>query len=114
MGKIIGIDLGTTNSAAAVWENGESHLIPNAFGDYLTPSVVSIGKDGTVYVGKIAKERLVTHPEDTVSVFKRFMGTKKIPSGGTFRACVKKIKGRRGALSGGGDYGSGHQCTGIF
>lgn len=108
MGRIIGIDLGTTNSAAAVWENGESHLIPNAFGDYLTPSVVSIGKDGTVYVGKIAKERLVTHPEDTVSVFKRFMGTekdifarrKKIPSGGTFRACVKKIKGRRGALSG--------------
>lgn len=68
MGRIIGIDLGTTNSAAAVWENGESHLIPNAFGDYLTPSVVSIGKDGTVYVGKIAKERLVTHPEDTVSV----------------------------------------------
>ena len=122
MGRIIGIDLGTTNSAAAVWENGESHLIPNAFGDYLTPSVVSIGKDGTVYVGKIAKERLVTHPEDTVSVFKRFMGTekiyslagKKIPSGGTFRACVKKIKGRRGALSGGGDYGSGYQCTGIF
>ena len=55
MGRIIGIDLGTTNSAAAVWENGESHLIPNAFGDYLTPSVVSIGKDGTVYVGKIAK-----------------------------------------------------------
>ena len=50
MGRIIGIDLGTTNSAAAVWENGESHLIPNAFGDYLTPSVVSIGKDGTVYV----------------------------------------------------------------
>ena len=61
-------------------ENGESHLIPNAFGDYLTPSVVSIGKDGTVYVGKIAKERLVTHPEDTVSVFKRFMGTEKIYS----------------------------------
>ena len=80
MGRIIGIDLGTTNSAAAVWENGESHLIPNAFGDYLTPSVVSIGKDGTVYVGKIAKERLVTHPEDTVSVFKRFMGTEKIYS----------------------------------
>lgn len=80
MGRIIGIDLGTTNSAAAVWENGESHLIPNAFGDYLTPSVVSIDKDGTVYVGKIAKERLVTHPEDTVSVFKRFMGTEKIYS----------------------------------
>lgn len=77
MGKIIGIDLGTTNSAAAVWENGESHLIPNAFGDYLTPSVVSMDRDGTVYVGRIAKERLVTHPADTASVFKRFMGTEK-------------------------------------
>ena len=80
MGKIIGIDLGTTNSAAAVWENGESHLIPNAFGDYLTPSVVSMDRDGTVYVGRIAKERLVTHPADTASVFKRFMGTEKIYS----------------------------------
>lgn len=80
MGKIIGIDLGTTNSAAAVWENGESHLIPNAFGDYLTPSVVSMDRDGTVYVGRIAKECLVTHPADTASVFKRFMGTEKIYS----------------------------------
>ena len=80
MGKIIGIDLGTTNSAAAVWENGESHLIPNACGDYLTPSVVSMDRDGTVYVGRIAKERLVTHPADTASVFKRFMGTEKIYS----------------------------------
>ena len=58
MGKIIGIDLGTTNSLVAVWQDGESRLIPNAFGEYLTPSVVSIEEDGTIYVGKTAKEQL--------------------------------------------------------
>lgn len=75
MGRIIGIDLGTTNSLVAFWENGESRLIPNALGEYLTPSVVSVDKDGTVYVGKVAKERLITDPTRTVSVFKRSMGT---------------------------------------
>ena len=78
MSKIIGIDLGTTNSLAAVWENGESKLIPNSYGDYLTPSVVSVDEDGTIYVGKIAKERLITHPDLTASVFKRSMGLKKV------------------------------------
>lgn len=78
MGKrIIGIDLGTTNSLTAVWENGESRLIPNAFGEYLTPSVVSVDDDGTIYVGKAAKERLISHPDKTASVFKRHMGTNK-------------------------------------
>ena len=48
MGKIIGIDLGTTNSLVAVWQDGESRLIPNAFGEYLTPSVVSIEEDGVL------------------------------------------------------------------
>ena len=75
MGKIIGIDLGTTNSLAAVWQNGRSVLIPNSFGEYLTPSVVSIGEENTVYVGKIAKERLISHPDHSVNIFKRFMGT---------------------------------------
>ena len=78
MGKIIGIDLGTTNSLAAVWQNGRSVLIPNSFGEYLTPSVVSIGEENTVYVGKIAKERLISHPDHSVNIFKRFMGTEKI------------------------------------
>ena len=78
MGRVIGIDLGTTNSLVSVYENGKSILIPNAFNEYLTPSVVSIDKDQTVYVGKVAKERLVTHPDDTQAVFKRFMGTKKV------------------------------------
>lgn len=75
MGRIIGIDLGTTNSLASYWEDGASHLIPNRFGEYLTPSVVSIGKNGTVYVGAAAKQRMITQPENTVSVFKRAMGT---------------------------------------
>lgn len=75
MSKIIGIDLGTTNSLAAVWQDGKSSLIPNAFGEYLTPSVVSVDENGTVYVGKTAKERLASHPQETASVFKRFMGT---------------------------------------
>lgn len=77
MGRIIGIDLGTTNSLAAVWQDGKSVLIPNAFGEYLTPSVVSIGEDGNVYVGKTAKERLAFHPKDSADVFKRFMGTSR-------------------------------------
>lgn len=55
MGRIIGIDLGTTNSLVSYWDNGASRLIPNRFGEYLTPSVVSIGKNGTVYVGAAAK-----------------------------------------------------------
>lgn len=75
MGRIIGIDLGTTNSLVAYWENGESHLIPNALGEYLTPSVVNIDKKGNVYVGKVAKERQVTDPDRTISVFKRSMGS---------------------------------------
>lgn len=75
MGRIIGIDLGTTNSLVSYWEDGASHLIPNRFGEYLTPSVVSIGKNGTVYVGDAAKQRMITQPENTVSVFKRAMGT---------------------------------------
>lgn len=77
MAKILGIDLGTTNSLAAVWDNGKSVLIPNAFGEYLTPSVVSVDEEGTVYVGKTAKQRLASYPGQTASVFKRFMGTRK-------------------------------------
>lgn len=75
MSRIIGIDLGTTNSLVAVWENGKSKLIPNAFGDTLTPSAVSVDEDGVAYVGRVAKERLVSAPKCTVSVFKRAMGS---------------------------------------
>ena len=72
---IIGIDLGTTNSLAAVYQDGRSQLIPNAFGEYLTPSVVSLDEDGTVLVGKAAQQRLITHPQRTAGSFKRSMGT---------------------------------------
>lgn len=75
MSKIIGIDLGTTNSLATVWENGKTVLIPNSFNEFLTPSVVSVDEKGNFYVGKTAKERLITHPDSTASVFKRSMGT---------------------------------------
>lgn len=77
MSRVIGIDLGTTNSLVSVWENGESKLIPNALGELLTPSVVNISEDETVYVGKIAKEKLLTKPDRTAAVFKRFMGSDK-------------------------------------
>ena len=72
---IIGIDLGTTNSLASVWKDGKIQLIPNSLGEFLTPSVVSFGKDGQVYIGKIAKEMLITNPETTFAEFKRNMGT---------------------------------------
>ncbi|MDA8522616.1 Hsp70 family protein [Acidovorax sp. NCPPB 4044] len=72
---IIGIDLGTTNSLVAVWKDGRSVLIPNALGELLTPSCVSLDEDGTVLVGRAAMERLQTHPERTAAHFKRYMGS---------------------------------------
>jgi molecular chaperone HscC len=74
---IIGIDLGTTNSLAAVWRDGRATIIPNALGEHLTPSCVSIDADGTVLVGRAARERLQTHPDLTAAVFKRYMGSEK-------------------------------------
>ena len=75
---IVGIDLGTTNSLVCVYRGGKSELIPNSFGEFLTPSCVGLDDDGEqVLVGKIAKDRLVSHPDFTVSSFKRFMGTDK-------------------------------------
>ena len=72
---IVGIDLGTTNSLVGVYQDGQVKLIPNAFGDFLTPSVVALDDNNEVIVGKAAKERLVTHPDKTIAQFKRFMGT---------------------------------------
>lgn len=71
---ILGVDLGTTNSLAVVYKEGKPVLIPNAYGEYVTPSAVSI-LDGKIVVGKLAKERLITHPECSASLFKRNMGT---------------------------------------
>lgn len=74
---IIGIDLGTTNSAVAVWRDGRAELIPNALGDYLTPSAVSFAERDEVLVGAAARDRQPTHPRDTVTAFKRRMGTQQ-------------------------------------
>lgn len=71
---ILGVDLGTTNSLAVVYKEGKPVRIPNAYGEFVTPSAVSI-LDGKIVVGKLAKERLITHPECSASLFKRNMGT---------------------------------------
>ena len=75
MGKIIGIDLGTTNSCVAVMEGGEAVVIPNAEGSRTTPSVVAFTKDGERLVGEIAKRQAVANPDHTVSSIKREMGS---------------------------------------
>lgn len=74
---IIGIDLGTTNSLGTVFRKGKAELIPNRFGSYLTPSVVSVMEDGTIVTGQLAKDRLITHPECTAASFKKDMGSNK-------------------------------------
>lgn len=71
---ILGVDLGTTNSLAVVYKEGKPIRIPNAYGEYVTASAVSI-LDGKIVVGKLAKERLITHPECSASLFKRNMGS---------------------------------------
>lgn len=75
--SIIGIDLGTTNSVVSCFIEDKAVVIPNRLGDHLTPSIVSIDENEQIFVGKIAKERQLTHPECTAAVFKRNMGSKK-------------------------------------
>jgi molecular chaperone DnaK len=74
MAKIIGIDLGTTNSVVAVMEGGEPKVIPNEEGGLTTPSVVGFTKSGERLVGQVAKRQAITNPENTVYSIKRFMG----------------------------------------
>jgi molecular chaperone DnaK len=74
MAKVIGIDLGTTNSVVAVMEGGDPVVIPNQEGSRVTPSVVGFTKDGEILVGQVAKRQAVTNPENTVFSIKRFMG----------------------------------------
>ena len=76
MAKVIGIDLGTTNSVVAVMEGGEPVVISNAEGNRLTPSVVSLNKSGERLIGQVAKRQSVTNPENTIFSVKRFMGRK--------------------------------------
>jgi molecular chaperone HscC len=72
---IIGIDLGTTNSLVSVYQDGKASLVKNALGSVITPSVVGVDDDGRIIVGQPAKDRLQTHPELTVAIFKRLMGS---------------------------------------
>ncbi|MHA7820442.1 MAG: Hsp70 family protein [Erythrobacter sp.] len=72
---IVGIDLGTTNSAVAIWKDGEPQLVPNSLGKELTPSAVSVDADGQSWVGQAAIDRMATQPRDTATSFKRMMGT---------------------------------------
>ncbi len=74
---IIGIDLGTTNSLAAYFTEDGPQIIPNRFGKNLTPSVVSIDEDKNIYVGEVAKERMLLYPDTCAGVFKRNMGSNK-------------------------------------
>ena len=83
MSKVIGIDLGTTNSCVAVMEGGEAVVIPNAEGNRTTPSVVAFSKTGERMVGQVAKRQAITNPERTISSIKRKMGTaEKVHAGG--------------------------------
>lgn len=75
---IIGIDLGTTNSLVAVWQDGQAVLVPNALGEYLTPSAVSLGEDDNVLVGRAARDRWLTQPETGAVAFKRYMGSSRV------------------------------------
>ena len=85
---LIGIDLGTTNSAVAIWQDGEAQLVPGSSGAVLTPSAISVAEDGRTWIGTPALDRRATHPADTITSFKRLMGTNVVSSlgGKDFRA----------------------------
>src|SRR5512137_1918536 len=76
MGKVIGIDLGTTNSCVAVMEGGEPVVIPNSEGARTTPSMVGFAESGERLVGQVAKRQAITNPENTVYAIKRLIGRK--------------------------------------
>lgn len=72
---VIGIDLGTSNCVMSYWDGTEAKVLRNGLGKALTPSIVSVDADGHLLVGEVARERLISHPEDTAALFKRDMGT---------------------------------------
>ena len=144
MSKIIGIDLGTTNSVVAVMQGGEPTVIPNQEGARTTPSVVAITKSGERLVGQVAKRQSITNPENTVYSIKRFMGrrfdevteeAKRVPykivkgphddvARGNFRQSVQPAGSLRDdfaeAEGGGGRFSrrkgdeGGHHRSGVF
>ena len=106
MGKIIGIDLGTTNSCVSVMEGGEAVVIPNAEGARTTPSVVAFSKDGERMVGQVAKRQAVTNADRTIISIKRHMGSdyrvnidgKPLLPAGDLRDDPAEAQGGRGSL----------------
>src|SRR5262245_63153978 len=105
MGKVIGIDLGTTNSVVAVMEGGEAKVIANEEGGRTTPSVVAFTKDGQRLVGQIARRQAVTNPQNTVYSVKRFMGRRMDEVTEEIKRVPYKVRaGKNGlaALEGGG------------
>ena len=96
MAKIIGIDLGTTNSAMAVMEGSEPEILVNAEGDRTTPSVVGFGKDGERTVGKAAKNKAVTNPENTIASVKRFIGRSFAEAGEEQKTVAYTVKNGNG------------------
>jgi molecular chaperone DnaK len=92
MGKIIGIDLGTTNSVVAVMEGGEPVVITNEEGGRTTPSVIAFTKDGNRLVGQVAKRQAVTNPENTIFSVKRFMGRRFEEVGGEIKQVPYKVE----------------------
>lgn len=84
---IVGIDLGTTNSLIGIFRDGETELIPNVFGELMTPSIVGLSDDDAILIGAAAADRLTTHPDRTVATFKRQMGTERV-----FRLGRKKMR----------------------
>src|SRR5215813_6638628 len=97
MSRVIGIDLGTTNSVVAVMEGGEPAVIVNQEGARTTPSVVGFAKDGDRLVGQVAKRQAVTNPETTVFSIKRFMGRKHDEvSAETARVPYRVVKAENG------------------
>lgn len=115
MSKIIGIDLGTTNSCVSVIEGGEAVVIPNAEGARTTPSVVAFSKDGERMVGNVAKRQAITNPERTIASIKRHMGSDykvnidgKAYTPGDQRYHSAKAEERRRELPGRQGNGSGH------
>ena len=116
MSKVIGIDLGTTNSCVAVMEGGEAVVIPNAEGNRTTPSVVAFSKTGERMVGQVAKRQAITNPDRTISSIKREMGTdhKVTIDGKAYTPqeisamILQKLKSGRGGLSGPDRHRGGH------
>ena len=121
MSKVIGIDLGTTNSCVAVMECGQPEVIANAEGERVTPSVVAFKKDGERLIGQVAKRQAITNPDRTIMSVKRHMGTDyrvtiddKNYTPQEISAMIPEIKAGRGSISWGkGGAGCNH-CTCLF